>query len=91
MEKYLTIFWFQISASIYRQQPLFLYLTYVSVTVLHEKKFKSTCNFYICGPKGPKSMASSIFINTKAAKVCIRETKNETCIFKAKKLLFFYV
>ena len=31
-------FWFQIGAIIYRQEPLFLCLMLVSVTILHEKK-----------------------------------------------------
>ena len=42
----LKIFYFQISVINYRQQPLFLHLALVSVTVLHEKKFSSTYNLW---------------------------------------------
>ena len=56
-------FWFQVSANIYRQQPQFLYLTYlltvtVSLTVLYEKEFNSTWIL-----KYSRSITSTMFIN----------------------------
>ena len=58
-------FWFQVSANIYRQQPQFLYLTYlltvtVSLTVLYEKEFNSTWIL-----KYSRSITSTMFINNK--------------------------
>ena len=67
---------------------VFLYLKKVLVTASLRKSSTLPVTFDIYCLKG---MTSTVFIDNKAAKVYITEAQNGTCIFKVKKLLFYYI